>query len=218
MEDGVYLGRVLHEVVYGTLNLSEAVMLYERGRMPRAWLKQQVSFMMGAAYMYEDEPRGRLRNESSAPSVPRSDRPHSAATTDGQASGANSTYSQAPALNPRTRKSVIDKTDGVTGPDANLRSWNLWGAPDTVSSIWAYDADADADYQILKYLQEERSIIDPHVSIHDALAVIAKDDFAELSIRRGLHQESSRNGRLGIYQRTRLAVSRRADYRQIVII
>ena len=165
MEDGAFLGRVLHEVVYGALELPEAVMLYERGRMPRAWIKQQISFMMGATYMYEEEPRGRYRNESSATSVPQSDRPHSAATSTGKASGEQSSSLQAPQLRGRVRKSVIDKTDGMTGPDPNHRSWNLWGAPDTVPSIWAYDAEADADYHVLKYVQEEKGKEDPHTRL-----------------------------------------------------
>jgi len=47
MEDGIFLGRVMSEVVRGILSLPEAVEIYEKTRMPRAWTKQQVSFTNG---------------------------------------------------------------------------------------------------------------------------------------------------------------------------
>ena len=66
MEDGVFLGRVIGKVVKSWLILQEAVGIYEKTRMPRAWVKQQSSFTLGAVYMFEDGPRQRTRDDSSA--------------------------------------------------------------------------------------------------------------------------------------------------------
>ena len=52
MEDGAFLGRVMGEVVRGVLSIEEAIHVYEKTRMPRAWFKQQASFTMGAMYMF----------------------------------------------------------------------------------------------------------------------------------------------------------------------
>ena len=69
MEDGTFLGRAIGEVVKGVLSLQEAVGIYEKTRMPRAWVKQQNSFTLGAVYMFEHGPRQRTRDDSSAGSV-----------------------------------------------------------------------------------------------------------------------------------------------------
>ena len=156
IEDGVFLARCLHEVVHGVLTLPEAVTLYERGRMPRAWLKQQVSFMTGAAYMYEDEPRGRLRAEASVASAPSADRQSPAASEGG--------YNGGP-----SRSSVIDKTKGGTGLDTSKQNWNYIAPTEMVPSIWGYDAEGDADWHVLKYLMEERGTVDPHTRIASKL-------------------------------------------------
>lgn len=47
MEDGAFLGKVIAEVVRGILSLPEAIHIYEKTRMPRAWTKQQASFTAG---------------------------------------------------------------------------------------------------------------------------------------------------------------------------
>jgi salicylate hydroxylase len=47
MEDGAFLGKVIAEVVRGILSLPEAIAIYEKTRMPRAWTKQQASFTAG---------------------------------------------------------------------------------------------------------------------------------------------------------------------------
>jgi len=130
MEDGAFLGRVFGEVVRGILTVPEAIEIYEKTRMPRAWIKQQASFVMGGIYMAEDEPRGKARDQSSAASVE---------DTSAMADVRN--------LNSKPR---------VTGPDANALSWNLWGAPETVQSIFGYDAEGDADFAVIKYLQETK--------------------------------------------------------------
>lgn len=51
MEDGAFLGRVVADVVRGVLTLPDAVAVYEKTRMPRAWVKQQMSFTAGEIYM-----------------------------------------------------------------------------------------------------------------------------------------------------------------------
>ena len=130
MEDGAFLGRALGEVVRGAISLSEAIHIYEKTRMPRAWIKQQASFVMGSIYMAEEEPRGRARDESSAASVSR---------TSQQLEVAN-----------------LQEKPRVTGPDANALSWNLWGSPETVQSIFGYDPEGDADNAVLTYLTQNR--------------------------------------------------------------
>ncbi|KAL6811865.1 hypothetical protein V8C43DRAFT_312893 [Trichoderma afarasin] len=51
IEDSACLGRLLNEVVRGVLTLPEAVDLYEKQRIPRAWTKQQVSLVSGHLIM-----------------------------------------------------------------------------------------------------------------------------------------------------------------------
>jgi len=51
MEDGAFLGRVLSEVVRGVLTIPEAIDIYEKQRIPRAWIKQQASFISGTLNM-----------------------------------------------------------------------------------------------------------------------------------------------------------------------
>lgn len=51
IEDSACLGRLLSEVVRGVLTLPEAVGLYEKQRIPRAWTKQQVSLVAGHLIM-----------------------------------------------------------------------------------------------------------------------------------------------------------------------
>lgn len=104
MEDGAFLGRVLADVVRGVLKLEEAIHVYEKTRMPRAWFKQQASFTMGAMYMLPS-PMDKHRQDGSVESV---------AYTEAQNEIAN--------LQTTSKK--------ITKPDANAVSWNLWGAPE----------------------------------------------------------------------------------------
>ncbi|OAL37583.1 hypothetical protein AYO20_03090 [Fonsecaea nubica] len=67
MEDGVFLGRVLSEVVRGTLTVPEAVTIYEQKRIPRAWTKQQVSLVSGELNMCSDAQELLKRDASSLP-------------------------------------------------------------------------------------------------------------------------------------------------------
>lgn len=56
MEDGAFLARALGAVVQGRVTLPEAIEIYEKGRMPKAYLKQQVSFLNGAIWHLPDGP------------------------------------------------------------------------------------------------------------------------------------------------------------------
>ena len=47
MEDGVFLGRVISEIVRGVISTREAVHIYEKQRIPRVWIKQQAAFING---------------------------------------------------------------------------------------------------------------------------------------------------------------------------
>ncbi len=47
------------------------------------------------------------------------------------------------------------RTKNVSSPDLNELSWNLWGAPEMVRSIFSYDAEGDADHAVLSYLAEK---------------------------------------------------------------
>lgn len=47
MEDGIFLGRIMSEVIRGTINLETAIHLYEKKRIPRAFHKQQSAFVQG---------------------------------------------------------------------------------------------------------------------------------------------------------------------------
>lgn len=120
MEDGAFLGRVLAEVVRGIITLPEAINIYEKTRMPRAWVKQQASFTMGAMYMLPP-PMDDYRQQASTESV---------AYTEAQNEIAN--------LQTTSAK--------VTGPDPNALSWNIWGAPETVQryvELWVKPSKSD---------------------------------------------------------------------------
>ncbi|KAH0835979.1 hypothetical protein FOPE_04451 [Fonsecaea pedrosoi] len=50
IEDGAFLGQVISEVARGAIDVSEAVTLFEQRRMPKAWIKQQLSLQSGSMY------------------------------------------------------------------------------------------------------------------------------------------------------------------------
>ena len=56
MEDGAFLARTLSKVVEGMIDLAQAIEIYEQGRMPKAYYKQQVSFLNGAIWHLPDGP------------------------------------------------------------------------------------------------------------------------------------------------------------------
>ena len=73
MEDGAFLGQVLSEVVRGVINIPEAIDLYEKRRIPKAFVKQQISFISGTFNMAEGEDAER-RDKASAVEVQAWDR------------------------------------------------------------------------------------------------------------------------------------------------
>lgn len=56
MEDGAFLARALAKVVQGKISLAESIEIYEKGRMPKAYLKQQVSYLNGAIWHLPEGP------------------------------------------------------------------------------------------------------------------------------------------------------------------
>lgn len=69
MEDGAFLGKVLGRVVDGSLTLPDAITIYEKTRMPRAYNKQQISFLNGAVWMLEDGPAQAARDKAMEPEL-----------------------------------------------------------------------------------------------------------------------------------------------------
>jgi salicylate hydroxylase len=50
MEDGAFLSRCIGQVVQNRLSLQQAISIYEQHRIPKAYFKQQVSFLNGAIW------------------------------------------------------------------------------------------------------------------------------------------------------------------------
>ncbi|KAK3117287.1 hypothetical protein LTR53_001468 [Teratosphaeriaceae sp. CCFEE 6253] len=64
MEDGAFLARCLHHVIAGRISIADAVTIYEKGRMPRASYKQQVSYLNGWLWHLPDGPAQEARDKS----------------------------------------------------------------------------------------------------------------------------------------------------------
>ena len=56
MEDGAFLARTLAKVVEGGISIPQAIEIYEKTRMPKAYYKQTVSFLNGAIWQVPDGP------------------------------------------------------------------------------------------------------------------------------------------------------------------
>ncbi|CAM1508660.1 Fc.00g055080.m01.CDS01 [Cosmosporella sp. VM-42] len=69
MEDGAFLGRCIARVVEGKIRLDEAVRIYEEERMPKAYAKQQVSFLNGAIWHLPDGPEQMARDKAMEPEL-----------------------------------------------------------------------------------------------------------------------------------------------------
>ena len=69
MEDGAFLGRCLSYVVQGKIGLAEAVSIYEKVRMPKAYFKQQVSFLNGAIWHLPEGPLSDARDLAMSPEL-----------------------------------------------------------------------------------------------------------------------------------------------------
>ncbi|KIW70539.1 hypothetical protein, variant 1 [Phialophora macrospora] len=64
MEDGAFLARTLAKVVEGRINVAQAIEIYEKSRMPKAYYKQQVSFLNGAIWQVADGPVQQVSSSS----------------------------------------------------------------------------------------------------------------------------------------------------------
>ena len=69
MEDGAFLAKAIGEAVKGNMTIAEAVELYERERMPKAYAKQQISFLNGAIWHLPDGPEQRARDKAMSPEL-----------------------------------------------------------------------------------------------------------------------------------------------------
>lgn len=69
MEDGAFLAKCIGAVVQGKMSFREAINLYEKERMPKAYEKQQVSFINGAIWHLPDGPEQRARDAVMAPEL-----------------------------------------------------------------------------------------------------------------------------------------------------
>lgn len=64
MEDGAFLARCLRLVFQGQATVQDAVRIYEKGRMPKASYKQQVSYMNGWLWHLPDGPAQEARDKA----------------------------------------------------------------------------------------------------------------------------------------------------------
>ena len=64
MEDGAFLARCLNLVIQGKATVGDAVGLYEKGRMPKATYKQQLSFSNGWIWHLPDGPAQQARDKA----------------------------------------------------------------------------------------------------------------------------------------------------------
>jgi len=64
MEDGAFLCRCIREVVQKRISLQQAISIYEQHRMPKAYFKQQVSFLNGAIWHLPDGPAQQARDNA----------------------------------------------------------------------------------------------------------------------------------------------------------
>ena len=69
MEDGAFLAKCLRQVVEGRTDLAQAIAIYEKGRIPKAYVKQQVSFLNGAIWHLPDGPLQEARDRAMAPEL-----------------------------------------------------------------------------------------------------------------------------------------------------
>lgn len=64
MEDGAFLARCLSQVIAGKLSIPDAISVYEKGRMPKASYKQQVSYLNGWLWHLPDGPAQEARDKA----------------------------------------------------------------------------------------------------------------------------------------------------------
>ena len=70
MENSTFLAQTLSRVaVSGDLTLAQAIHVYGSERMPKAHMKQQVSFLNGAIWQLPDRPEQRARDAAMPPEL-----------------------------------------------------------------------------------------------------------------------------------------------------
>lgn len=69
MEDGAFLAECIRAVVQRKISIREAVTIYETERMPKAYAKQQVSYINGAIWQLPDGPLQEARDAAMAPEL-----------------------------------------------------------------------------------------------------------------------------------------------------
>lgn len=69
MEDGAFLARCVAKVVEGKIGMDRAVKIYEEERQPKAYQKQQVSFLNGAIWHLPNGPEQQARDAAMAPEL-----------------------------------------------------------------------------------------------------------------------------------------------------
>jgi salicylate hydroxylase len=69
MEDGAFVGKCVAKVVEGKVRLDEAVRIYEEERMPKAFAKQQISFLNGAIWHLPDGLEQEARDKAMQPEL-----------------------------------------------------------------------------------------------------------------------------------------------------
>ena len=69
MEDGAFLAKCVGKVIQGNMSIKDAVELYERERMPKAHVKQQVSFLNGAIWQLPEGSMQTSRDKAMAPEL-----------------------------------------------------------------------------------------------------------------------------------------------------
>lgn len=136
IEDAAFLGQVLAEVQHGSITLAEAITLYERSRIPKAWIKQQLAFMAADIEMGGPGPSTQkdlsyeqlrdLRDNNSRPEL------EAAAT------------------------SVKKQGELPRG----YRSWHHAFFVENNKRNFYYDAEADADDAVCQHLLEKSQVID----------------------------------------------------------
>jgi salicylate hydroxylase len=136
IEDAAFMGQVLLEVQRGSLPLSEAITLYEEARIPKAWIKQQLAFVAADIEMGGPGP-SYMPNESSEQIQQRRD-----ACSGSEYGGPH------PATG--TELHVPD----------TYHSWHHAFAVEANPRNFYYDAEADADDAVCRYILEKSSIIE----------------------------------------------------------
>lgn len=63
MEDGAFLARCLTAVIDGRITVPDAINVYEKGRMPKASYKQQLSFLNGWLWHLPEGPAQQARDK-----------------------------------------------------------------------------------------------------------------------------------------------------------